>query len=141
MNTNEIISYDLSLNQNMKQIQRMLDVGFNKFPAVEGLIFHSDQGWQYQMKMYRDKLAQKGIKQSMSRKGNCYDNCVIEIFFGTMKNEMFYGHEYEFESLDDLEKAMHEYIDYYNNKRISTKLKGLTPIMYRHQSNNNVILN
>ena len=54
---------------------------------------------------------------------------------------MFYGHEYEFESLDDLEKAMHEYIDYYNNKRISTKLKGLTPIMYRHQSNNNVILN
>ena len=58
-----------------------------------------------------------------------------------MKNGIFYGHEYEFESLDDLEKAMHEYIDYYNNKRISTKLKGLTPIMYRHQSNNNVILN
>ena len=77
----------------------------------------------------------------MSRKGNCYDNCVMEIFFGTMKNEMFYGHEYEFESLEKLEKAMHDYIDYYNNERIITKLKGLTPTMYRHQSLNVVILN
>ena len=95
---------------------------------------------QYQMKQYRDKLSYKGIKQSMSRKGNCYDNCVMEIFFGTMENEMFYGHEYEFKSLDELEKAMREYINYYNNKRILKKLKGLTPIMYRHQSNNQVIL-
>ena len=74
----------------------------------------------------------------MSRKGNCYDNCVIEIFFGTMKNEMFYMHEYEFKSLDDIEQAMQEYIEYYNNKRITTKLKGLTPTMYRHQSFNYV---
>ncbi len=137
----EVVSYVISKSPNFKQVTTMIDIAFNKHQKLDGLIFHSDQGWQYQMKMYRDKLAQKGIKQSMSRKGNCYDNCVIEIFFGTMKNEMFYGHEYEFESLDDLEKAMHEYIDYYNNKRISTKLKGLTPIMYRHQSNNNVILN
>ena len=119
----------------------MLDLAFKKHKNLKGLIFHSDQGWQYQMKQYRDKLSRKGIKQSMSRKGNCYDNCVIEIFFGTMKNEMFYGHEYEFESLDELEKAMHEYIEYYNNKRISTKLKGLTPIMYRHQSLNQILLN
>jgi transposase InsO family protein len=77
----------------------------------------------------------------MSRKGNCYDNCVMEIFFGTMKNEMFYGHEYEFESLDELEEAMREYIDYYNNNRIITKLNGLTPIMYRNQSTNLVELN
>lgn len=137
----EVVSYVISKSPNFKQVTTMIDIAFNKHQKLDGLIFYSDQGWQYQMKMYRDKLAQKGIKQSMSRKGNCYDNCVIEIFFGTMKNEMFYGHEYEFESLDDLEKAMHEYIDYYNNKRISTKLKGLTPIMYRHQSNNNVILN
>ena len=93
------------------------------------------------MKPYRDKLAKRGIRQSMSRKGNCYDNCVMEIFFGTMKNEMFYGHEYEFGSLNELEKAMHEYIDYYNNKRISTKIKGLTPTMYRHQSLNQLLLN
>ena len=77
----------------------------------------------------------------MPRKGNCYDNCVIEIFFKTMKNEMFYGHESEFKALDDLEKSMSEYISYYNNQRIITKLKGLTPTTYRHQSLNNKILN
>ena len=77
----------------------------------------------------------------MPRKGNCYDNCVIEIFFKTMKNDMFYGHEYEFKALDDLEKSMSEYINYYNNQRIITKLKGLTPTTYRHQSINNIILN
>ena len=136
----EIVSYTISRSPNFKQINDMLDMAFDKHKNLNGLIFHSDQGWQYQMKQYRDKLSYKGIKQSMSRKGNCYDNCVMEIFFGTMKNEMFYGHEYEFKSLDELEKAMHEYINYYNNKRILTKLKGLTPIMYRHQSNNQVIL-
>lgn len=137
----EIVSYVISKNPNFKQVTDMLDIAFKKHKNLKGLIFHSDQGWQYQMKQYRDTLSKRGIKQSMSRKGNCYDNCVMEIFFGTMKNEMFYGHEYEFESLDELEIAMKEYIEYYNNKRISTKLKGLTPIMYRHQSLNQVILN
>ena len=137
----EIVSYVTSRHPDFKQVTDMLDIAFKKHKNLKGLIFHSDQGWQYQMKQYRDKLSKRGIKQSMSRKGNCYDNCVMEIFFGTMKNEMFYGHEYEFESLDELEIAMKEYIEYYNNKRISTKLKGLTPIMYRHQSLNQVILN
>ena len=137
----EIVSYVISRSPNFKQVTTMLDLAFKKHKNLKGLIFHSDQGWQYQMQTYRDKLSKRGIKQSMSRKGNCYDNCVMEIFFGTMKNEMFYGHEYEFESLDELETAMKEYIEYYNNKRISTKLKGLTPIMYRHQSLNQVILN
>lgn len=87
----EIVSYVISKSPNFKQVTTMIDIAFNKHQKLDGLIFHSDQGWQYQMKAYRDKLAQKGIKQSMSRKGNCYDNCVIEIFFGTMKNEMFMG--------------------------------------------------
>ena len=137
----EIISYSISASPNFLQVMDMLGIAFKKYKNLDNLIFHSDQGWQYQMKPYRDKLSKKGIRQSMSRKGNCYDNCVIEIFFGTMKNEMFYGHEYEFKTLEDLEKAMHEYISYYNNQRITTKLKGLTPIKYRHQSLNNVILN
>ena len=71
MNTNEIISYDLSLSPNMEQIQRMLDKAFEKFPSVEGLIFHSDQGWQYQHALFRDSLKEHGIIQSMSRKRNC----------------------------------------------------------------------
>lgn len=70
----------------------------------------------------------------MSRKGNCLDNSPIENFFGRMKNEMFYGYEYSFKTLDDLKVAMEEYIDYYNTQRITVKLKGLTPVQYRNQS-------
>ncbi|WP_369991530.1 IS3 family transposase [Mycoplasmopsis arginini] len=130
----EIISYSVSRSPNFKQIKDMLDRAFEKHKNLDGLIFHSDQGWQYQMEEYRNILKQKNILQSMSRKGNCYDNCIIEIFFGTMKNEMFYGHEYEFNSLDELEQAIHKYIKYYNEKRIITKLKGMTPKKYRYHS-------
>ncbi len=119
----------------------MLKDAFNNYDNLDNLIMHSDQGWQYQMNHYRCALANKNIKQSMSRKGNCLDNCPIEIFFGTMKNEMFYGDESKFKTLEQLEQAMHEYIEYYNFDRITTKLKGLTPITYRHQSLNNVTLN
>ena len=113
----------------------MLKKAFAKYENLEGLIFHSDQGWQYQMEFYHQELRKRGIKQSMSRKGNCLDNSPMENFFGIMKNEMFYGHEYEFKTLEELEKAMIEYIEYYNNKRISVKTKGLSPIVYRQQSN------
>lgn len=112
----------------------MLNRAFDKYDNLEGLIFHSDQGWQYQMQQYHKALEDKGIIQSMSRKGNCLDNCVMENFFGKMKNEMFYGHEYEFTSLDELELTMHEYIKYYNEERIQVKLKGLTPVEYRNQA-------
>ncbi|MCB8642723.1 IS3 family transposase, partial [Holdemanella sp. DFI.5.55] len=83
-----------------------------------------DQGWQYQMKAYHQLLKDKGINQSMSRKGNCLDNAPMENFFGVMKKEMFLGKEYSFHSLEALEIAIEEYIEYYNNKRISLKLKG-----------------
>ena len=96
------------------------------------LILHSDQGWQYQMKQYKQSLKDHKIRQSMSRKGNCYDNAVIENFFGILKSECF--HVKKFESVDQLEKEIHEYIDYYNNDRIKLKLKGLSPIEYRNQS-------
>ena len=134
MNTNEIISYDLSLSPNMEQIQRMLNTAFKKFPDVKGLIFHSDQGWQYQHACFRNKLKEHGIIQSMSRKGNCYDNCIMETFFGRLKNEMFYGHEKEYESFESFAKAIDEYIDYYNNKRIQAKTKWMPPVKYRETS-------
>lgn len=126
----EIISYNISQSPNYAQITNMLEQAFSKYDDLTGLILHSDQGWQYQMKTLQDK----GIIQSMSRKGNCLDNCVMENFFGKMKNEMFYGHEYEFESLDQLETEMHQYIKYYNEERIQVKLKGLTPVQYRSQA-------
>lgn len=96
MNTNEIISYNLSTSPNMEQIKDMLHKAFKRFPSVQGLVMHSDQGWQYQHAFYRSELQKYGIIQSMSRKGNCYDNCIMETFFGRLKNEMFYGLEKDY---------------------------------------------
>ena len=134
IHTRDIVSYNISTSPNFKQTRDMLDKAFSKYHDLNNLIFHSDQGWQYQMSDYQTRLNSKGIIQSMSRKGNCLDNSPMENFFGIMKNEMFYGHENQFESLDQLKIAINEYIDYYNNERISTKLKGLTPVQFRNQS-------
>ena len=134
MHNREIISYSISKSPNFDQTKTMLEQAFDKYPNLKGLIFQSDQGWQYQMESYHRILEEKGISQSMSRKGNCLDNSPMENFFGRMKNEMFYGHEYEFKTLEELEIAMEEYIKYYNTQRITVKLKGLTPVQYRNQS-------
>ena len=134
MYSNEIISYDLSLSPNLEQIKRMLNKAFDKFPDVKGLILHSDQGWQYQHEYYINALKTHGITQSMSRKGNCYDNCIIETFFGRMKTEMFYGQEKTYKSFAEFSKAVEEYIDYYNNQRIQAKTKWMPPVKYRETS-------
>ena len=131
MATNEIISYDLALHPDLKQIKRMLDRAFKKFHRTPGLILHSDQGWQYQHVYYSSRLKEHGIIQSMSRKGNCYDNCIMETFFGRMKNEMYYGCEKEYTSFDQFSKAVEAYINYYNNKRIQAKTKWMPPVQYR----------
>ena len=129
-----IIAYDLSIHPDFNQTKRMIDKAFSQFDDLEGLIFHSDQGWQYQMKQYGIWLKARGIKQSFSRKGNCMDNSLMENFFGILKNEMYYGHEYEFKTLDDLKQAIEEYIKWYNEERINVKRKGLSPLQYRQQS-------
>ena len=134
MHTNEIISYDLSLSPNINQIQRMLDNAYSKFPSLNGLIFHSDQGWQYQHYYFRESLKEHGIIQSMSRKGNCYDNCIMETFFGRMKNEMYYGFEKDYRSFEEFSSAVDEYINYYNNIRIQAKTKWMPPVKYRETS-------
>ncbi len=73
-------------------------------------------------------------RQSMYHKGNCLDNCVMENFFGKLKDEMFYGHEYQFGAHEQLKQAISEYVDYYNNQRIQGKLNGLTPNKARNQA-------
>ena len=95
-------------------------------------ILHSDQGWHYQMDKYRHTLKEHNIIQSMSRKGNCLDNAVIENFFGLLKSELLYLKE--FESMEHFKRELEDYIHYYNHKRIKTKLKGLPPVDYRVQS-------
>ena len=134
LHNREIVSYNISASPNYEQIKDMLAKAFNKYKDLKGLILTSDQGWQYQMQDYHKALEEKGIIQSMSRKGNCLDNSPMENFFGKMKNEMFYGYEYTFNTLEELKKEMENYISYYNNQRITTKLKGLTPVEYRNQS-------
>lgn len=134
LHNREIVSFNISTTPNFEQTKDMLNKAFEKYDNLNNLIFHLDQGWQYQMESYHKMLKKKGVQQSMSRKGNCLDNSPMENFFGKMKNEMFYGYEYTFETLDDLKIVMEEYIDYYNNQRITVKLKGLTPVQYRNQS-------
>ena len=132
MYNGEIISYNISSSPNLIQVMDMLDKAFAKIPNDTNLIFHSDQGWQYQHKRYQKRLLDKGIRQSMSRKGNCLDNSVMENFFGLLKSELLYLRG--FESIDEFKIELENYIEYYNNKRIKAKLKGLSPVEYRNQS-------
>ena len=129
----EIIAYNLSTSPNLEQVRTMLEQAFTE-KHYENTILHSDQGWQYQHDSYHRFLESKGIQASMSRKGNSPDNGMMESFFGILKSEMFYGYEKSFESLNQLEQAIVNYIDYYNNKRIKVKLKGLSPVQYRTKS-------
>ena len=126
----EIIAYNLSTSPNLEQVRTMLEQAFTE-KHYENTILHSDQGWQYQHDSYHQFLESKGIQASMSRKGNSPDNGMMESFFGILKSEMFYGYEKSFQSLKQLEQAIVDYIDYYNNKRIKVKLKGLSPVQYR----------
>lgn len=132
MYNGEIISYNISEHPVLNQVLDMLDQAFIKIPDDTNLILHSDQGWQYQHKQYQERLQQKGIRQSMSRKGNCLDNSVMENFFGLLKSELLYLRE--FSSMEEFRIELERYIDYYNNKRIKCKLKGLSPVQYRLQS-------
>lgn len=125
----EIISYQLAQRPNMEQIVKMLKKSFKKLQGNTQLILHSDQGWQYQMKQYQRLLKQKGVTQSMSRKGNCLDNAIIENFFGIIKSELFYLKKYT--SVKELETDIKKYIGYYNNERIKLNLKGMSPVKYR----------
>ena len=129
----EIIAYNLSTSPNLEQVEAMLNQAFSE-DHYTNTILHSDQGWQYQHQYYHHFLEGKGIQPSMSRKGNSPDNGMMESFFGILKSEMFYGYEKTFQSLEQLEQAIVDYIDYYNNKRIKVKLKGLSPVQYRTKS-------
>lgn len=128
----EVVSYNISQRPNFNQVTDMLQKALNKLPSQARPMLHSDQGWQYQMREYQEALRKSKIKQSMSRKGNCLDNAVMENFFGILKSELFYIEK--FTSIDQLQKEIIKYIEYYNNDRIKQKLNGLSPVMYRNQA-------
>lgn len=125
----EIISYELTERPVFNLVVVMLKKAFKKIPNNTNLTLHSDQGWQYQMKQYQHLLKEKGIIQSMSRKGNCLDNAIIENFFGILKSELFYIQK--FKTIGELKNEINQYINYYNNERIKSNLNKMSPIQYR----------
>lgn len=125
----EIISYTISERPTFSLTMQMLDKAFKQLPDDTGLILHSDQGWQYQMQRYQSRLREKGIRQSMSRKGNCLDNAVMENFFGLLKSELLYLQK--FRSIEHFIKELKAYIHYYNNDRMKLSLNNMSPVKYR----------
>ena len=128
----EIISYEIADRPMISSVTQMLQSAFKRLKRQEKPLLHSDQGWQYQMGLYQQALKAQGITQSMSRKGNCLDNAVMENWFGIMKTEFFY--QKKFADVQSFKTELKEYIDYYNHDRIKEKLKGLSPVQYRTQS-------
>lgn len=130
--SSDLVSYTISDRPVLSMVTSMLDKAFAGLPDGTKLILHSDQGWQYQHRQYQAMLREKGIRQSMSRKGNCLDNAVIENFFGLLKSELLYLQD--FQSMEHFKQELFAYLDYYNNRRIKAKLKGLPPALHRQQA-------
>lgn len=128
----EVLAYELKNRPALSLVTDMINSAYKVLKKDETPVVHSDQGWQYQNPKYQEMLHSKGLSQSMSRKGNCLDNAVIESFFGVLKSELYYLQKWT--SVEQLKKAIDEYIHYYNHERIKLKLKGLSPIQYRTQA-------
>lgn len=131
----EIISYKISERADFKSVMSMVQSAVKKIKSRGEIILHSDQGWQYQMVAYQNELIKNNVTQSMSRKGNCLDNAVMENFFGTLKSELFYLKKYS--SINELKTEITQYIKYYNHERIKLNLNGMSPIQYRAHYNRN----
>lgn len=124
----EILSYSYSRHPDMEMQKEMEQRLFRMEYDLKGAILHSDQGWQYQHRDYQERLKSRGIIQSMSRKGNCFDNAMMENFFGILKSETLYLFKYK--TLDEYFEEVDRYIHYYNNERIKLRL-GMSPVQYR----------
>lgn len=125
----EIIAHRIARRPVFKLVSETLSSALERISSLDELMVHSDQGWHYKMQPYRSLLQEHGVVQSMSRKANCFDNAVIESFFGTLKSE--YLHLAKPCGIEELEAGVHEYIHYYNNERIKLGLEGLSPVEYR----------
>ena len=129
MFNSEIISYSISRRPNYAAVEEALKGSLEITKDQKDVIYHSDQGWLYQIPRYVNKLKDNGITQSMSRKGNCLDNSIMENFFSLIKQEMY--NKKVFYSFEELEQAIIGYIDYYNHRRIKEKLNFMSPVEYR----------
>ena len=139
MFNSEIISYSISRRPNYAAVEEALKGSLEITKDQKDVIYHSDQGWLYQIPRYVNTLKDNGITQSMSRKGNCLDNSIMENFFSILKQEMY--NKKVFYSFEELEQAIIGYIDYYNHKRIKEKLNFMSPVEYRLKNEQNVKFN
>lgn len=130
----EVIAYRIQLRPTYDLVGDMLRSALKRLTPTQAPLIHSDQGWQYQMPAFKRALNERGLEQSMSRKGNCLDNALMENFFGILKTEFF--HRRTFTSVENFVQELKAYIRYYNYDRIKLKLKGLSPVQYRIQSFN-----
>lgn len=128
----QIIGYATGTSPNLDLTNSSLRAAIATLDDGQHPLVHSDQGFQYQHRSWRDLLASVHATQSMSRKGNCHDNAVIENFFGHLKEECF--HHVRYLSIEALEDAIHGYITWFNTERTSETLKGLSPVQYRAQA-------
>lgn len=124
-----IVAFVLGHSNNNELVFKTFDIARNEYPDATP-IFHSDRGFQYTSKYFQKKLIEAGMTQSMSRVSRCIDNGPMEAFWGMMKSEMYYLKK--FNSYDELEAAVIEYIDYYNNHRYQKRLNCMAPVEYRH---------
>lgn len=126
----EILSYSITQTPSAEGIMKALHQAIEVTNDCKyRRTFHSDRGWAYQMKSYSKTLKDNSIYQSMSRKGNCLDNSVMENFFGILKQEIYYGNT--FYTFDELKTEIERFINYYNNKRTKQKLGYFSPVQYR----------
>ena len=127
----EVLSYTITEVPSLDMVINMLNQMYERIDLSKGAILHSDQGWHYQHAAYHNSLKKHGIIQSMSRKGNCLDNAMMENFFGIMKSELLYPGKYT--SSEVFIKDLIDYIEYYNNERIKLRLNGMSPVQYRQR--------
>lgn len=126
-----IVSYVLGRSNNNQLVFETFDLAVATNPSAKPL-FHSDRGFQYTNRLFKNKLDNIGATQSMSRVSRCIDNGPMEGFWGIIKSEMYYLQK--FHTYEELKQAVDKYIDFYNMKRLQKNLKGLTPIEYRNQA-------
>jgi transposase InsO family protein len=126
-----IVSYVLGRSNNNQLVFETFDLAVATNPSAKPL-FHSDRGFQYTNRLFKNKLDNIGATQSMSRVSRCIDNGPMEGFWGIIKSEMYYLQK--FHSYEELKQAVDKYIEFYNKRRLQKNLKGLTPVDYRNQA-------
>ena len=127
---NSIVAYKTAKDQSIKLVLDTIKAAKRKEKVTGELQLHSDQGFQYTSQAYFNLTQSYGINQSMSRRGNPYDNALAENFFSILKTECI--HRVKLKTYEHARQLIGEYIEYYNNYRIQTKTK-LTPLEKRCQ--------